>query len=94
MDSRFSPDEEAFRGEVLELLRSYSDVQGFFPAADKARARALYGELAHRNWLALSWPEAYGGAAKPLSYEYVLWDEMAYARAGRPTRHTAWASGQ
>lgn len=85
METRFSEAEEAFRQEVLGVLRDHAGANGFFPSADRARVRALYRELAARNWLALSWPEACGGEAKALSYEYVLWDEMAYARAGRPT---------
>lgn len=85
MESRFSPEEEDFRAQVVDLLRDHAGVNGFFPEADHDAARALYGELARRNWLALSWPEEYGGEARPLSYEYILWDEMAYARAGRPT---------
>lgn len=85
MESRFSAEEEAFRAEVQGVLRDHAGAKGFFPGADKAAVRALYGELARRNWLALSWPRECGGEARPLSYEYILWDEMAYARAGRPT---------
>jgi alkylation response protein AidB-like acyl-CoA dehydrogenase len=85
MDTRFSEGEEAFRREVLGVLRDHAGSNGFFPSADRARSRALYAELAARNWLALSWPKDCGGEARELGYEYVLWDEMAYARAGRPT---------
>lgn len=85
MESRFSPEEEAFRAEVAALLREHEGVNGFFPEADHDAARALYGELAKRNWLALSWPQEYGGEGRSVGFEYVLWDEMAYARAGRPT---------
>jgi alkylation response protein AidB-like acyl-CoA dehydrogenase len=85
MDSTFSPEEEAFRAEVASVLRDSANVKGFFPRADKQAVRAIYAQLANRNWLALSWPREYGGEEKPLSYDYILWDEMAYARAGRPT---------
>ena len=30
------------------------------------------------------WPKAAGGPGLPPVYEYILWDEMAYARAARP----------
>lgn len=85
MDSTFTLEEEVFRAEVISVLRDGGNVKGFFPRADKAAMRAVYKKLADRNWLALSWPLEYGGAEKPLSYDYILWDEMAYARAGRPT---------
>jgi alkylation response protein AidB-like acyl-CoA dehydrogenase len=40
--------------------------------------------MAERGWLSLGWPVAAGGAGKPLTYEYILWDEVGYARAARP----------
>ena len=46
--------------------------------------RAFFGALAERDWLALGWPVESGGSGLPLTYEYILWDEAAYARAARP----------
>ena len=84
MNSRFSDEEEAFRREVLELLARHPGAQDFYEGGDKAAVRALYAELAERNWFALSWPVENGGLGLPLSYEFILWDEMGYALAGRP----------
>jgi alkylation response protein AidB-like acyl-CoA dehydrogenase len=39
--------------------------------------------MGERGWLSLTWPEAWGGADRPAMYEFLLWDEMAYARAAR-----------
>ena len=44
----------------------------------------LYRALGERNWLAIAWPPEAGGLGKPPVYEFILWDEMAYARAARP----------
>ena len=85
MEIRFTEEEEAFREEARALIGRYADANGFFPQADHAPQEALYRELAARNWLALSWPREYGGEGLPSTYEFILWDEMGYARAGRPT---------
>jgi alkylation response protein AidB-like acyl-CoA dehydrogenase len=38
--------------------------------------------LGERGWLSLGWPAAQGGG-RPIAFEYILWDEIAYARAAR-----------
>lgn len=86
MNPRFGAEVEAFRDEVRELLVRYEDLGGYFhhEGEHDERIRELYLELGERNWLALAWPEEVGGLAKPPVYEFVLWDEMAYARTARP----------
>jgi len=80
----FAPEEEAFRAEVVEFLRDYRDLDAFFLQGHKwERVRALFAAMGERGWLSLGWPEAAGGAGKPITYEYILWDEVAYARAAR-----------
>ena len=44
---------------------------------------ALYKAFGERGWLSLCWPREHGGRGLPATYEFVLWDEVAYARAGR-----------
>ncbi len=39
--------------------------------------------MAEKNWLALSWPGRFGGLAKGPVYEFILWNEVAYAGAAR-----------
>ena len=71
MNFAFSPEEERFRAEVVEFLRDWRDLDAFF----------LQGHKWGRGWLALGWPDE--SNAKPIAYEYLLWDEIAYARAAR-----------
>ncbi|MDA3623998.1 acyl-CoA dehydrogenase family protein [Saccharopolyspora sp. WRP15-2] len=86
MDFGFTPEEEAFRGEVLEFLDEFHDVRGYFHrgANTPDSVRRVYRALGDRGWLSLSWPVEFGGAGRSPAYEFILWDEMAYARVARP----------
>ena len=81
-----APEEEAFRNDVVEFLAGHGPVDGFFfhEAEHDTAVRALYRALGERGWLSLSWPIEAGGKALAPVYEFLLWDEMAYARAARP----------
>jgi alkylation response protein AidB-like acyl-CoA dehydrogenase len=80
----FSKEEEAFRAEVVEFLADYRDLDAFFLQGHKwERVRALFAAMGEKGWLSLGWPKEAGGAGAPLAYEYILWDEVAYARAAR-----------
>lgn len=86
MNPTLSPDEEAFRIEVAEFLASREEVGGFFfhEGDVAAKKRRLYAELGERGWLSLTWPPEVGGQGRAPMYEFILWNEMAYARAARP----------
>lgn len=86
MNPTLAPEQEAFRSEVAEFLEDYRDLGAFFHHEGDydVGVRALYRALGERGWLSLSWPTDVGGSAKPPIYEFLLWDEMAYARAARP----------
>ena len=86
MDFGFSPQEEEFRREVLHLLDRFQGTNGYFHRTPDAwkTVKELYRELGARGWLSLSWPTEFGGAGLPPTYEFILWDEMAYARVARP----------
>lgn len=86
MNPTLAPEEEAFRAEVAEFLQDYRDLGAFYhhEGEHDVGVRALYRALGQRGWLSLSWPLDVGGLAKPPIYEFLLWDEMAYARAARP----------
>jgi alkylation response protein AidB-like acyl-CoA dehydrogenase len=81
-----APEEEAFRKEVRAFLADFAGIASFFfhEGEHDADVRRLYRALGERNWLALAWPEEVGGLAKSPVYEFILWDELAYARAARP----------
>ena len=84
MNATFSAEEERFRAEVVEFLGDYRDLDGFFLQGQKwPRVKALFRAMGERGWLSLGWPSGDGGAERPPSYEYLLWDEVAYARAAR-----------
>jgi alkylation response protein AidB-like acyl-CoA dehydrogenase len=80
----FDPEELSFRSEVAEFLREskYSERQYFSGRAGPARQ--LYKELGARGWLSLCWPRDWNGTERPVSYEFLLWDTLAYFRAARP----------
>jgi 3-oxocholest-4-en-26-oyl-CoA dehydrogenase alpha subunit len=80
----FSAQEEAFRAEVVEFLADYRDLDAFFLQGHKwPQVKELFRAMGERGWLSLGWPAAAGGAGLPPSYEFILWDEVAYARAAR-----------
>jgi alkylation response protein AidB-like acyl-CoA dehydrogenase len=84
MNINFSKDELAFRDEVREFLQDYRDLDGFYRQGHKwPEVRAMFSAMAEKNWLALSWPEANGGLGKGAVEEFILWNEVAYARAAR-----------
>lgn len=83
---RFSPEMLAFRDEVRAFLHDQRDTIGarqFFHGRG-GRTRELYQAMGERGWLSLTWPAAVGGSALPDAYEFILWNEMAGARAARP----------
>jgi alkylation response protein AidB-like acyl-CoA dehydrogenase len=80
----FSAEEEAFRAEVVEFLAEYRDLDAFFCQGHHwERVRGLFRAMGERGWLSLGWPGDTGNLAKPISWEYILWDEVGYARAAR-----------
>ncbi len=84
MNFAVAPEEERCRDEVVEFLADWRDLDGFFCQGHHwERVRALFRAMGERGWLSLGWPAEAGGAAKPITWEYILWDEVGYARAAR-----------
>jgi alkylation response protein AidB-like acyl-CoA dehydrogenase len=85
LNFRFSDEEEAFRAEVVGFLADHRDLDAFFLQGHRwPQVAAFFRELGRRDWLSLGWPAQTGGAARaPISHEFILWDEIAYARAAR-----------
>ncbi|MFC5747911.1 acyl-CoA dehydrogenase family protein [Actinomadura rugatobispora] len=87
MDISYPPEAEAFRAEVKDFLAEHlpADWPGIGaldeePAWEFARKwRAL---LAERGYLAVAWPEEYGGRGLSKLHQVVLMEELA--RAGVP----------
>jgi alkylation response protein AidB-like acyl-CoA dehydrogenase len=80
----FSPEEQHFRDEVREFLVDWRDLDAYFVQGHRwERVKAFFRALGERGWLSLGWPREWGGLALPISYEYLLWDEVGHARAAR-----------
>src|SRR5579862_5139913 len=85
MDLRDSPEETEFRAEVqawLEAnltddLRGGRYGEGRFEGASRQWSRKLYDA----GYAGLTWPEAYGGAGAPYSYQAIFLEESAKAEA-------------
>jgi alkylation response protein AidB-like acyl-CoA dehydrogenase len=80
----FGPEEEAFRREVRAFAADWADLDAYLCHGPKwPRVAELFRALGERGWLSLAWPTQYRGLGLAPSYEYLLWDELAYARAAR-----------
>jgi alkylation response protein AidB-like acyl-CoA dehydrogenase len=88
MDLKFTPEEEAFRSEVLQFLREklparLSDkVRGGLrlTRADMIEWHAILNE---RGWLANHWPKEYGGPGWSAVQKFIFEHECALAFAPR-----------
>ncbi len=95
MNFHFSEEEERFRQEMRDFLAGRLpadwDDQSFLLAQDAPERDEIAGELARelgeKRWLALAWPERYGGAGASYLQQTVYSEEIAYHAA--PTQSAA-----
>jgi alkylation response protein AidB-like acyl-CoA dehydrogenase len=93
VDFRPTPEMEAIRAEIRELLASVlpPDWQGsgFLPMDVRPEhrdlSRRLDAALAERGLLAPAWPEEYGGRGLSPFEQFALYEELGYALAPRMT---------
>ncbi len=89
MDFRFTPEQDDFREQVRQFLReelpagwegagAYGEGGGEQAAEVSQR---MMKKLAERKWLAMAWPEEYGGLAAPHMQQLIYNEEMAYQAA-------------
>ena len=80
------PAADAFRQEVRNWLAIHWDTD----AQNRERAqpfeqrdfdRAFSQKLARQGWIAVSWPQEYGGQSRSPLEQFVFVEEMSYARA-------------
>ena len=99
MDFRFTPEQEQFREEVREFLRQElpADWQGASGYGDEGSestrelSRRMMAKLAERKWLAMAWPEEYGGLAASHMQQLIYNEEMSYQGApGSFSMGVAW----
>jgi len=92
MDFRFTTEEETFRDEVKDFLKTelasgwdeqFDSESEMGMAAQSDFAKAFNKKLAERHWLALPWPVEYGGLKATVMQQVIYNEEMAYT--GAPT---------
>ena len=78
------PDLDDLTATVDEVVDAWAGDARQYYMGRGGPVRELYRELGRRDLLALSWPRELGGAGRPPSFEYTLWNRLAYRRATRP----------
>ncbi len=69
---------------MREFAAGWPELDGFHQQGLAwPRVRKLFQAMGQRDWLSLAWPERDGGRGLAPSYEYILWDEIGYARLAR-----------
>ena len=86
MDFGRSPEEAAFADEVRRFLAEQPPERFPLDGVDAgygsgAHSHAFMRALGERGWLAMCWPEAFGGQARPMFLKLVLLEELALAGA-------------
>lgn len=84
MNFRFNKEEETFREEVGQFLKSESElVEKVRTEVDGGAGQGLWSKelirkLGAKGYLTPSWPEKYGGLDKQHIYTYIAHEEIAY----------------
>ncbi len=84
MRFEFTPEEKAFRQEVKDFLKEeWKEDLNVVPGSEEwwAIEMDMRKKLANKGWLALSWPEEYGGSGATVMQQVVFSDEWSYAHA-------------
>ena len=86
MDLRDSPEEAAFRKEVVDFIEKEAPK---FPRGTRleevlVKSGDWFRKLAARGWIAPAWPQEYGGAGMSVVEQFIFNEEMAIHRAPRP----------
>jgi 3-oxocholest-4-en-26-oyl-CoA dehydrogenase alpha subunit len=85
LDLFFDAGELEFRDRVRAYLAetaSKRDPLQFFKERGPSTL-SIYRDLGERGWLSQCWPVEFGGEGRSPAHEFILWDELAYARAAR-----------
>ncbi|HEY7067159.1 MAG TPA: acyl-CoA dehydrogenase family protein [Chloroflexota bacterium] len=86
MDVRFTPEQEAWREEVIAFLRqeitpAFREEFEQEDAAVSYGSRAFSRKLAERGWLTLHWPREYGGQERSFIDQAILNEQLGYFQA-------------
>ncbi len=88
MEFRDSPEEAAFRSDVRSFIGKELPPGLHGGSSDEDAEGRFDGwlqKLRERQWIAPAWPKEYGGGGASISEQFILNEEMARARAPRPS---------
>ena len=83
MEFAFTPEQEALRAEVQEFIADYVTPEIIAELEDTGvrrrgpKTRELYGKIAERGWIGISWPREYGGQDGSRIDQYIVEEEFA-----------------
>jgi alkylation response protein AidB-like acyl-CoA dehydrogenase len=77
----FTPEQEAFRRKVCDFLsedrvRKIVEAARRLPPGEEPGMLEVYRRLGERRWLAVNWPEEYGGLGRGLAEKSILTEEL------------------
>ena len=81
MDFGFTEEEDAFRQEIREFLRTELDPDYKGRTPQERFSREFTRKLADKGWLGVGWPKEYGGLGRPHTQQLVYSEEMMYSSA-------------
>lgn len=86
MDFRLTPEQEAFRQEVSAVLAEALPPGRFIEEAAQSPGQKVLldqflAALAERRWLAIGWPEEYGGGGRSVIEQAIFNEQMGYHHA-------------
>ncbi len=86
MDLRDSPEEAAFRKEVVEFIEKEAPRAhpGMSYETLAEEGQRWFRKLSELGWIAPAWPKEYGGAGMSQIEQFIYNEEMAIHRAPRP----------
>ena len=85
MRYEFTPEEEAFRAELLgwienEVPEEYKGIGEAGSDEEWENGLKVRRQLAGKGWLTLAWPTEYGGQGAPMMQQVIFNEEMVYHR--------------
>ncbi|MCH7739532.1 MAG: acyl-CoA dehydrogenase family protein [Chloroflexi bacterium] len=85
MRYEFTPEEEAFRAELLgwienEVPEEYKGIGEAGSDEEWENGLKVRRQLADKGWLTLAWPTEYGGQGAPMMQQVIFNEEMVYHR--------------
>ena len=86
MEIRDTPEDAAFRKEVVEFIETEAPLAQRGMKLDEifAKSAEWFRTLGKRGWIAPAWPKEYGGGGMTTMQQFIFNEEMAIHRAPRP----------